>query len=236
MAKLERETGARSPTGAEEMVTYFERCGFGIELERHYSLGVSLRLAETIAQILLSKHWYVSHCPPGKSLITTDTPFAIFAPPNVVNAPYGVGLATLGATAFVPLGAEIGLSFAEPGDGVTHLDTRDAVIRDMNLRLAVRSKRFVFARDERHLRSRQFDKPGNPCSVSSTTRRLTNPVAPSPTELDPGHSLRMARTLGADKCALYVKKRCRANTAQLREAPRVDGALHVMPLVRDCYA
>ncbi len=99
--------------------------------------------------------WQFLFAPDSASFILTDNPFTIFPPENYGETHWGqgVGIATQGAVKVIPLTATMSLSIGNTGTKTTGHRIDRELVRQINLRFAVTSDRFIFARDEQLLRS-----------------------------------------------------------------------------------
>jgi hypothetical protein len=152
LENFERSTGKTPSVSAEEMVTFVRSEAYTVHVDPRLRLAMMMKLAVDIAPLLLGLEWTILHAPLKSSFITTDSPFIVI-PKSGTTGPFGAGILTPGAMKFVPLGTGLGILITEPGDSTTHGEPSRDVVRQLNLNVAVRADGYVFARDERLLRS-----------------------------------------------------------------------------------
>jgi len=153
MNDRERETGEKSDVSAKDLVEFYRKGAFGIEVHRNESLRLMLSLGYELAHCFRQMNWVVLHAPTKTAFMTTDAPFVLLPPEHWKPSIYGYGIITPGTRKLLPLGPDACLVMFDRGDELFHRSIDVDSVRRINLRLAHQSDRFVIARDEAQLRS-----------------------------------------------------------------------------------
>lgn len=150
-----KETGEGSGLLAEEVYRLANEEKYRVKIPREDSIRTMLVLAPTFIDILRSMNWQFLFTPKSSSFILTDNPFIIIPPANHQKTFWGqgVGIATPGAIKIIPLAINMCLSIGDAGSDTSGRRIEPELVRQINLQLARHSDRFIYARDERLLRS-----------------------------------------------------------------------------------
>lgn len=121
---------------------------------RGLDLTSMLDVSSSICEVLLQQNWIFLHANPRTSFVTSDRPFTLLAPPGPSTSFFGgIGVATPGAQKFVPLSQSLCLCVGDPGRMIVHHEIDKAQVREINLRIAYHSERFVIGRHEALIKS-----------------------------------------------------------------------------------
>lgn len=113
-----------------------------------------LDVSSSICEILLQQNWVFLHANPRTSFVTSDRPFTLLAPPGPTTSFFGgIGVATPGAQKFIPLSQSLCLCVGDPGRMIVHHEIDKTQVREINLRIAYHSERFVIGRHEALIKS-----------------------------------------------------------------------------------
>lgn len=152
---IERTTGeAMDPNEADRLHNLIHSDGYEVESPRQNNIKLMLDLSLTLCDELKAMRWSVIRSPEESAFITCDNPFVLIPPPGHDFSLSGVGVRTPGASVIVPLHARAAI-LLENRDSrrPTMLVARKNFVRLVNPLIAANSDRYIFARDEAHLRS-----------------------------------------------------------------------------------
>lgn len=150
---FERDRPQAEPIDRERFREFILSNEYKIETHRSYVIALMLQVALEQARLFTLMNWFVFVPPSKKTYVLSDTPLSILAPRRQQAAWMGVGILTPGATKIVPLGPGACLVMGDRGEAFDYREVSEGLVREANLVTTDRCDRFVFARDELHLRS-----------------------------------------------------------------------------------
>ncbi|QOY23235.1 DUF4238 domain-containing protein [Xanthomonas citri] len=134
---------------ALELADFMEEDDFEVTTAHSEAVLTALPLADTVAPIFFSRSWTVLEAPRGSSFVTTDAAMMLT---SLATRPHRFGLGHGSPDALTVLPLSSGHAIAMFGSGPTirrwKIDTQK--VREINISLADRAQRFLFARDDRH--------------------------------------------------------------------------------------
>lgn len=153
LTRLEGYTGEPACVSPEEMVDFVASDDYAVDVHRNSSLGAMPAVGEDVAMCVFQMNWSVLHAPAKRSFITTDSPFALFPPPEDKWSPcFPVGITTPDSVKYVPLTYATALAIGDAGNALVHEQATDSNIRRINLAVASKAA-LVIGRDEALVRS-----------------------------------------------------------------------------------
>lgn len=149
-----RERGEEREIDPANILNGIQNERFSVKSHRNNTLSMMLDHAREKVKLFCAMDWMVLHADPRTSFITTDAPFALIASEELNRSGKPVlGVASFEIVKAVPLTKRVCLLMGGAGSRFGHVETNRDGVRDLNLRLARESDRFVIAGDEPHLRS-----------------------------------------------------------------------------------
>lgn len=153
MDQFERDRPRATPIDRERFFEFVQGKEYTVEPHRNLVLGTMLKVAIEQADLFAQMNWLVLRAPTKKSFVLSDNPLIVLPSRKPPAAWMGTGILTPGATKLVPLSTSSCLLMGDRGDAFGFVDATEPRVREANLVLTERADRFVFARDERQLRS-----------------------------------------------------------------------------------
>lgn len=145
--------GERPHLTAEELHAFIHSDDYTLSMHRHLSLMHSIQVAQEMWKYFAQMTWMFVHPEAGSEFITSDAPFCLLPPLEKGDPAWmGTGLLTPGATKFIPLTPSTALLMGDPGEHVVHRDSEAWRVRDGNLAVTVRCRRYLLGPDEDVLR------------------------------------------------------------------------------------
>lgn len=150
----ELKTMGATDVDAQQMYEFIHKDEYGIEIPRQNNIRMMLEMASRAAPHFLHMDWLLMRAAKGGAFITSDNPFTIIPPQDhAANSFLGVGLLTPGAKKGIPISPRATLFMLDPGVRYGENTAPRDKLRIFNSYFTQTSDRFIFARDEAHLRS-----------------------------------------------------------------------------------
>jgi hypothetical protein len=133
---------------AKRMSEFINGGNYEIEVEREWALQLALPQAADIAPYLHYRRWQVLIAPPRKGFITADAPVYVGRATSEHGSPFrGVGFGSPNAVIYFPLDHAHSLLMFGDDQGLEYRPTSGERIRELNIRMARNSKRYLVGRD-----------------------------------------------------------------------------------------
>jgi hypothetical protein len=141
-------------TEAKFMAEFIRGGGYEVTTKHQWAVGMAIQMALDIAPVMAGRDWTVLHrAAERKSFITTDAPVLLTTITPRENNFWGVGFANSDALVFFPLTQSCVLALFGSTGELAHRDIHDDRIRQINLAMAAKCRRFVLGRDATLVRS-----------------------------------------------------------------------------------
>jgi Protein of unknown function (DUF4238) len=152
---------------------------FKVVVNREASVAESFKLAPRLVRELHEMEWWLCDAPPGKFLITSDTPLCAYVPTSETKGIFGSGLGLKNVELSFPISPRVCLLLHRHGGGERRGRFTSNIVRCMNARMVTTAERFVFSpqqssRVARLIRASRPQQPKLDRNVfgSETRRRL----------------------------------------------------------------
>ena len=147
--EYKKNTGKKVKMSPEDLLDFIQSNEFSIDFEREWSLPMILRLGVEFSQHFVNMNWIFLWAPKNSSFITSDNPFVLVPPSNYdLKSLYGVGLITPGAKKLIPLSQRTCLMITDYGHSISNKEIDSLTVKKINLNIAIRSDRFLIAKDK----------------------------------------------------------------------------------------
>jgi len=146
ITELEKETGVKVGAETESLRQFTLSNGYDIKASPNMSLGIMLKLINTIAPIINEMRWAVFSTPIGQNLLTSDCPVSLYDP-TTRPLLMGVGLGMEKVELILPLTRHAFL-FATWNGPTGHGVATSKNIDQVNYRTTESARRYLFGPDE----------------------------------------------------------------------------------------
>jgi hypothetical protein len=147
--QYKEKIGDTSDINPEELAEFVNRGEYKVIPHRHFTIASMLNCGLEIATYLWQMDWFILHTQNDNVLITTDTPFTVFAP-KYMTPPYryGISLIEPGAVKLIPLSKSCSLAMVDRGDKLFHRELTNEQVRIHNEILTSHCHRLVIGTEE----------------------------------------------------------------------------------------
>jgi hypothetical protein len=138
----------------ESMFEFIHKEQFQMKGNRNVTVHAMLDLTEKFTLEFACMDWSIVHVYERSAFITTDSPLGFIVPDELQGRPdLDLSLLSQNTTKVVPLTKRMALLVGERGCGFGHFAVDRAVVREINIALAIECERYVIGANESLVRS-----------------------------------------------------------------------------------
>lgn len=132
----------------DSLVDATKKDEFDFKVDKNYSLWLMLDLGRNLGKYFYMMDWFLFYTNQKHSFISCDSPLMIQPPSNFPKHPFiKPGVLTPGAIKFFPLSSSTCLAMGDLGEIIKGTFPPPKLIRYINQKIALNSKRFIFGKD-----------------------------------------------------------------------------------------
>lgn len=134
---------------ARGLLEFTQAGEYEVESDRQEALAMALRMADDLGRIFFDRHWLVWEAPRGASFVTGDSP-VVLTPLRARNDRWpAIGYGSSNALTIFPISSTRALAMFDRGCSLDRIKVDRVTVRQFNVDLARRAKRFLIGRDDR---------------------------------------------------------------------------------------